>query len=75
MKKVPLFVLATTVALALAPSPAIAYIDPGSGSAIMSAIIGLLVVVGLFFKSIWYKITSIFMRKSDRKKKTPEGQG
>lgn len=28
--------------------PAMAYIDPGSGSAIMSAIIGLFVAAGLF---------------------------
>lgn len=44
----------------LLPATAHAYIDPGSGSAIMSAIIGFFVVVGLTIKSFWYKIKSIF---------------
>ena len=37
-----------------------AYIDPGSGSAIMSAIIGLFVAFGLLLKTYWYKIKSLF---------------
>lgn len=44
----------------LLPSTAYGYIDPGSGSAIMSAIIGFFVVIGLTIKSFWYKIKSIF---------------
>lgn len=40
--------------------PASAYIDPGSGSAIMSAIIGFFVAIGLAIKTYWYKIKSIF---------------
>jgi heme/copper-type cytochrome/quinol oxidase subunit 4 len=44
----------------LIPETAHAYIDPGSGSAIMSAIIGFFVVIGLTIKSFWYKISSIF---------------
>jgi len=40
--------------------PALAYIDPGSGSAIVSAIIGFFVAVGLAVKTYWYKIKSIF---------------
>lgn len=41
------------------------YIDPGSGSAIMSAIIGFFVVIGLTIKSFWYKIKSIFVKTQD----------
>lgn len=41
------------------------YIDPGSGSAIMSAIIGFFVVIGLTIKSFWYKIKSIFVKTPD----------
>ena len=37
-------------------SPAMAYIDPGSGSAIMSAIIGFFVAISLAIKTYWYKI-------------------
>lgn len=42
--------------------PAMAYIDPGSGSAIMSAIIGLFVAMGLAIKTYWYKLKSFFGR-------------
>jgi hypothetical protein len=37
-----------------------AYIDPGSGSAIMSAIIGFFVAAGMIVKTYWYKIKSFF---------------
>ncbi|MDC1433612.1 hypothetical protein N8157_03275 [Burkholderiales bacterium] len=43
-----------------------AYIDPGSGSAIMSAIIGLFVAVGLTVKAYWYKIKAIFIGKKSQ---------
>ena len=41
--------------------PAMAYIDPGSGSAIMSAIIGAVVATGMVIKTYWYKLKSLFM--------------
>lgn len=44
-------------------TPAMAYIDPGSGSAIMSAIIGFFVAIGLAVKTYWYKLKSLFMSK------------
>ena len=37
-----------------------AYIDPGSGSAIMSAIIGFFVAIAMAVKTYWYKIKSLF---------------
>lgn len=40
-----------------------AYIDPGSGSAIMSAVIGFFVAIGLAVKTYWYKIKSVFKGK------------
>jgi len=40
-----------------------AYIDPGSGSAILSAIIGFLVAIGLIIKTYWFKLKGLFMRK------------
>jgi len=47
-------------------SPALfAYIDPGSGSAIMSAIIGIFVAIGLAIKTYWYKFKSFFVRKKE----------
>ena len=51
------------VVLASWVSPAVAYIDPGSGSAIMSAMIGFFVAVGLAVKTYWYKLKTLFQRK------------
>lgn len=46
--------------------PAFAYIDPGSGSAIISVVIGLLVAIGATIKTYWYKILKLF-GKSEKK--------
>lgn len=59
----------------LLPSTAHGYIDPGSGSAIMSAIIGFFVVIGLTIKSFWYKIKSIFTGgQKEQSDDTPDNQ-
>ncbi len=57
------------VILMLVAYPAHAYIDPGSGSAIMSAIVGLLVAIGLAVKTYWYKLKALFT--GSNKTKTP----
>ena len=54
---------------------AFAYIDPGSGSAIISAIIGLFVAGGLFVKSYWYKLKSIFSSAKKNESKDVDSQG
>ena len=45
------------------------YIDPGSGSLLLQFIIGIVLGVSVFFKTIKYKIMSLF---SGRKDKTEE---
>ena len=40
--------------------PAFAYLDPGTGSAIMSLIIGFFVAIGVLVKTFWYKIKRFF---------------
>ena len=50
--------------MALLVSPAFAYIDPGSGSAIMSAVIGFFVAIGIAIKTYWYKLKGMFTSKS-----------
>ena len=44
-------------------SPAMAYIDPGSTSVLMSAMISFFVALGLTIKSYWYKLKSFFFHK------------
>ena len=56
--KINLFLVFTLIAFMA--QPAFAYIDPGSGSAIMSVIIGFFVAIGVLIKTFWYKIKSFF---------------
>ncbi|WP_085757989.1 hypothetical protein [Oceanicoccus sagamiensis] len=61
MIKLPGFIILSLL-FTWAPQ-AMAYIDPGSGSAIMSAIIGAFVALTLTIKTYWYKIKSFFVKK------------
>jgi hypothetical protein len=45
-----------------APS-AFAYLDPSTGSMILSAIVGILATLGLALKTYWYKLKSLFKGK------------
>jgi hypothetical protein len=58
-------VLAVAALLLLAPS-AHAYLDPSTGSLILSAIVGLLATIGLAIKTWWYKIKALFRRGAPR---------
>ena len=40
--------------------PAFAYLDPSTGSMILSAVVGIFATVGLALKTYWYKLKSIF---------------
>ena len=55
-----MLVTAVTILAAVFPMQAMAYIDPGSGSAIMSAIVGFFVATAMLVKTYWYKIKSFF---------------
>jgi hypothetical protein len=46
------------VCLAVA-SPAEAYLDPGTGSMLLSAIIGVAAAVGLAVKMFWYRLVGL----------------
>ena len=45
-------------------APALAYLDPATGSMIVSAILGILATIGLAVKTYWYKLKSVFKRDS-----------
>lgn len=49
----------STLLMAFWTSPVFAYIDPGSGSAIMSAVIGFFLAVSIAIKTYWYKLKSM----------------
>ena len=49
--------------LALLPAPALAYLDPSTGSMLISAIVGLFASLVLAIKTYWYRLKSFFKRK------------
>ena len=53
----------TTVFLLLMPVSAFAYLDPTTGSMVISAIVGLFASLVLAIKTYWYRIKSFFKRK------------
>jgi hypothetical protein len=63
-----------TALLAISAQPAMAYIDPGSGSAIISALIGFFVAASLAVKTYWYKLKGLVTGKKDNSKQTEEAK-
>jgi len=61
-------IIKSLIILALLVSPSFAYIDPGSGSAIMSAIIGFFVAIGIAVKTYWYKLKGLFIADKSKDK-------
>jgi hypothetical protein len=53
--------------LAALPSPAEAYLDPSTGSMVISAIVGILASIGLALKTYWYRLKSLFRKGSQKK--------
>ena len=53
-------VVAACLAIA---SPAEAYLDPGTGSMLLSAIIGVAAAVGLAVKMFWYRLVGLVRGK------------
>lgn len=51
----------------LGTSNAYAYLDPASGGAILSAVIGFIVACGVFLKTYWYKLKKIFSKTKNNK--------
>ena len=50
-------------AFLLIPLPALAYLDPTTGSMLISAIVGLFASLVLAVKTYWYRIKAFFKRK------------
>ena len=44
-------------------SPASAYLDPGTGSMLVSAVIGVAAAIGLAVKMFWYRLVGFFRGK------------
>lgn len=55
--------LVLLVVLLLTPVSALAYLDPTTGSMLISAIVGLFASLVLAIKTYWYRIKSFFKSK------------
>jgi len=54
------FILAACLSIT---SPAYAYLDPGTGSMLLSAVIGVAAAVGLAVKMFWYRLVGLVRGK------------
>lgn len=55
------------VSLALVAPEAWAYLDPSTGSMILSAIVGMFATAALAIKTYWYKLKALFRRQAPDK--------
>jgi hypothetical protein len=62
------------VSLLMLAVPAHAYLDPSTGSMILSAIVGLLATMALAVKTYWYKLKSFFRQDDDKKSRPAQQQ-
>ena len=56
-------ILVIMITLLLMPVSALAYLDPTTGSMLISAIVGLFASLVLAIKTYWYRIKAFFKRK------------
>jgi NADH:ubiquinone oxidoreductase subunit K len=61
--RLTVWVLAVALAFLSIASPAYAYLDPGTGSMLVSAVIGVAAAVGLALKMFWYRLIGLFRGK------------
>ena len=66
-------VVVVLAALLSIATPAYAYLDPGTGSMILSAVIGVAAAVGLALKMFWYRVLSVF--RGGRREPRPGTEG
>jgi len=59
----PRWMVAIFLALLSMPLSALAYLDPTTGSMLISAIVGLFASLALAIKTYWYRIKAFFKRK------------
>ena len=65
-------VLVLAACLSIA-SPAHAYLDPGTGSMLVSALLGVAAAVALAVKMFWYRVVGLFRRQRPGARPGAEG--
>ena len=67
--------LLLAVLLFTASPAAMAYLDPSTGSMVVSAIVGILASIALALKTYWYKIKGLFKREEKNETAGQDGSG
>lgn len=68
------FLLIVLIYLSTHSAPAWAYLDPSTGSMVISAIVGLFASLALGLKTYWYKFKRLFRRAKPSPDETPIGK-
>ena len=63
-------ILGMLVSLLFVPTIAFAYVDPGSGSVIVTTILGLIAAVGYTCRKYFYKIKRKFVKKDEEEQES-----
>ena len=71
-QKSPVAVSLTAVLFLLVSPAAFAYLDPSTGSMVVSAIVGIFASVALALKTYWYKIKAFFKPGKKQGSSQPE---
>lgn len=65
LRRIVLIVASSCWVLLFSERPAHAYIDPGSGSLLLQAILGGLAGLAVLVKMYWHRLTARFLDRSD----------
>jgi hypothetical protein len=71
----PATALVALISLVTVSPPALAYLDPSTGSMILSAIIGLFATAALAVKTYWYRLKAFLRGDRKHKSEPAEDQG
>jgi len=69
---IPALVVAVVSLLMVAPE-ARAYLDPSTGSMVVSAIVGIFATLSLGVKTYWYRLKALFRRRPGARRQAPSG--
>lgn len=65
------FSLIALVCLVILPINAFAYLDPGTGSAVLQGVLGALAAIAVVLKLYWYRFLRMLGLRKDSVKKDP----
>jgi len=69
----PLSKALVALVLAAFAAPAFAYLDPSTGSMVISAIVGIFASIALAVKTYWYRLKNLFRpRRAEAERDEPE---